>query len=1061
MLLLFLLIGLSSGVPLDEKCGYDSCTAAEAGVLNVHIVPHTHDDVGWLKTVDQYYYGSKNDIQKAGVQYILDSVIKELWQDPKRRFIYVETAFFWKWWTLQSDDTRHKVHTLVRQGRLQFVGGAWSMNDEAASHYQSTIDQFTWGLKKLNDTFGACGIPRVGWQIDPFGHSREFASLLSQMGYDGLFLGRIDYQDKGSRLRDKRMEMVWRGDDQLGNSSDIFTGVLFNTYSPPAGFCFDVLCNDEPIIDDVNSPLYNVEDRVNKFLAVCRNMSEAYGTDNVLVTMGEDFQYQDASMWFINLDKLIQYTNLKAAKDGLNIKLFYSTPDCYLKAVKDSNPTLPTKQDDFFPYASDPTAYWTGYFTSRPTTKYFERLGNRYLQMVKNLQVLAGLEEHNKFVIDELKSAMGVMQHHDAITGTEKQHVAHDYERLLDNAVEDALLVARQGISKLSKSEKYQFNYERCRLNESSCATSEDSQQFVVTVYNPLGWNTLEPIRIPVLDGEYEVYAPNGEKVTSQLLDIPNPVRKIPTRKSGATHELTFIAKLHPLSIKSFFIKKMQRTRRGIDYRSIKNYWSNIGSPYIVENIDYVDNIGTDKIVVPSHVSGTGSNINFDVLTDEDLNVGRAENMRNRDKVPRNMEKMRHPSLTDEEYRLLADEPSVVQRSEEYYLENEFLKLRSDDTGVTHMILPDRTTNLRIQFHYWTGCSGDNTNTTTRSSGAYIFRPETDKPYPLEYNSNRIVKGEVVQEIRAESDTASSTFRVYGGLPFIEHDFVVGPIPVDDKVGKEYVIRYDTNVGNDGVFFTDSNGRQVLKRKLNERPQWNLTLAEPIAGNYYPVTSKMFLEDGHTRITVLVDRSEGGTSLVQGGIELMVHRRLLHDDAFGVGEALNEVAQGEGLVVRGRHRLLNLNPNDEQETLSEKKYALQTHYEPIVFVSKAEHISFESWLKLSNCFKGMKQLPDGVHLLTLETWRDKILLRFENYIDRAVQVDFNIFNTIKIKSVKETTLAANQWLEDHTKWNWNIEGEFQNSDSQPNPIPDDLTDLKCTLKAKQIRTFVADYELNA
>jgi lysosomal alpha-mannosidase len=60
-------------------------------------------------------------------------------------------------------------------------------------------------------------LPRVAWQIDPFGHSREQASLFAQMGYDGLFFGRLDYQDKFNRAMRENMETIWSGSpDNLG-----------------------------------------------------------------------------------------------------------------------------------------------------------------------------------------------------------------------------------------------------------------------------------------------------------------------------------------------------------------------------------------------------------------------------------------------------------------------------------------------------------------------------------------------------------------------------------------------------------------------------------------------------------------------------------------------------------------------------------------------------------------------------------------------------------------------------------------------------------------------------
>ena len=60
----------------------------------VHIIAHSHDDVGWLKTLDHYFWGIHDNIQRANVFLILDSVITELELNPERKFTEVEMAFF-------------------------------------------------------------------------------------------------------------------------------------------------------------------------------------------------------------------------------------------------------------------------------------------------------------------------------------------------------------------------------------------------------------------------------------------------------------------------------------------------------------------------------------------------------------------------------------------------------------------------------------------------------------------------------------------------------------------------------------------------------------------------------------------------------------------------------------------------------------------------------------------------------------------------------------------------------------------------------------------------------
>lgn len=153
-----------------------------------------------------------------------------------------------------------------------------------------------------------------------------------------------------------------------------------------------------------------------------------------------------------------------------------------------------------------------------------------------------------------------------------------------------------------------------------------------------------------------------------------------------------------------------------------------------------------------------------------------------------------------------------------------------------------------------------------------------------------------------------------------------------------------------------------MKRIRDFRPTWKLRLSEQVSGNYYPVTSKILIRDerANTELAILTDRAQGGSSLSDGEIELMVnslqiagyiyykynfqlHRSCLHDDSFGVGEALNEQAFGKGLVVRGSHYLILGPYKTESIAAQERDLAQRKLLNAWTFISPTGNLSFEEY----------------------------------------------------------------------------------------------------------------------
>jgi len=266
------------------------CVCDQSGALNpirVFYVPHSHQDCGWLYTIDEYYSGYDDGEGHwiAGVGATFDTVVDMLAEPGQqhRKFIVVEMLFFKMWWDRQDTEIQDTVKALVTAGRMEFVLGGWCMHDEAVVTHEAAILQMTVGHRFLLDTFGV--VPEYGWQVDPFGASAATPTHLAMMGFKGHVISRVDYRLKEARQRARTLEFLWRGSKSLPASRQTMFTQIMDVYSYCTPYFVPGVYFDNPwAMDPVNET--NIHEISRNLVDNIRERAQWARTPNLLYPWG-------------------------------------------------------------------------------------------------------------------------------------------------------------------------------------------------------------------------------------------------------------------------------------------------------------------------------------------------------------------------------------------------------------------------------------------------------------------------------------------------------------------------------------------------------------------------------------------------------------------------------------------------------------------------------------------------------------------------------------------------------------------------------------------------------
>ncbi|KAJ4813897.1 Alpha-mannosidase [Rhynchospora pubera] len=822
--------------------------------LKVFVVPHSHNDPGWKFTFEEYYQRQST--------HILDAIVDSLSKDSRRKFIWEEMSYLQRWWRDASDHRKDTFAKLVKDGQLEIVGGGWVMNDEANSHYFAIIEQMMEGNTWLNETLGF--IPKNSWAIDPFGYSATMAYLLRRMGFQNMLIQRTHYELKKELALNQNLEYVWRQSWDKAQTTDIFVHMMpFYSYDIPH------TCGPEPAvccqfdfartrgfgyeycpwhIDPVETTQSNVKERAFLLLDQYKKKSTLYRSNTLLVPLGDDFRYvsvDEAEIQFRNYQMLFDYIN---SHPHFNAEVQFGTLEDYFQTLRSEvervNYTrsgelgsaeisgFPSLSGDFFTYADRNQDYWSGYYVSRPFFKAVDRILEQTLRAAEMISALvlgycqrnpcSKLSVNFAHKLTAARRNLALFQHHDGVTGTAKDHVVVDYGIRMHTSLQDLQVFMSRAVEVLLGD-----IHDRSDPNLLSQFEPEQTR----TKYD------VQPVHrgIDLREGEMQqvVFFNPLEQTRDQIVMVVVTSPDVVVLDSNGT------------CLESQILPKWQHDgKRIVSTGKHRLYWRASVPPLGLETYFVALGRADCEKAMPSLLK---------VSADPDqFSCPKGYSCSKLDSSSTEISNKRYTLTFDIDHGLLK-------------------KINNRDGRET---VVDEEISMYSSY----------------DSGAYLFKPEGEARPIVKKGGHLIIsQGTLVQEAYSvpksewDSTPVSHSTRVYSAENTV-HEFVIEKEYHVELLGheldnKELITRFKTNIDNHGIFYSDLNGFQMSRRETYDKI--------PLQGNYYPMPSLAFLQDSSgNRFSVHSKQSLGAASLKNGWLEIMLDRRLVHDDGRGLGQGV-------------------------------------------------------------------------------------------------------------------------------------------------------------------------------